>query len=129
MGQKIRQNRSILICLQNKHVFGFYAEIQDGQQKWQENDLGKNSPVVSADSLWVKNFVKRSPVESSYTVWVKNFVEIAPALSVSEINAFFILRRNSSWPPKVAEKPFVKKLPVDSADTLWVKNLVKIALS
>ena len=67
----------------------FYAEIQDGQQKWQENDFGKNSPVVSVDTRWVKNFVKRLPVESSYTVWVKNIIEIAPALSVSEINASF----------------------------------------
>ena len=36
----------------------FYAEIQDGHQKWQENNLGDNSPVHSAVTLWVKNFVE-----------------------------------------------------------------------
>ena len=109
MGQKFGQNRSILICLQNKHVFGFYAEIQDGQQKWQENDFGKNSPVVSADTLWVKNLVKRSPVESSYTVWVKNFVEIAPALSVSEINAFLHFTQKLSLASKSGGRTILSK--------------------
>ena len=36
----------------------FYAEIQDGCQKWWENLFGKNLQVDSADSLRVKNFVK-----------------------------------------------------------------------
>ena len=40
-------------------VFCFYAEIQDGRQKWQENDFWKNSAVESADTLWVKNFAEK----------------------------------------------------------------------
>ena len=47
----------------------FYAEIQDGRQKWLENDFGEKSPIESAEALWIKNFV-----------------EIALALSVSKIN-------------------------------------------
>ena len=50
----------------------FYAKIQDGCQKWQENDFCENSPV-----------------ESAHTVWFKNLVEISLASSVSEINPFF----------------------------------------
>ena len=36
----------------------FFAKIQDGHQKWQENDFREKSPVDSAHTLWVKNFVK-----------------------------------------------------------------------
>ena len=92
-------------------LFSFYAEIQDGQQKWRENNFGENSPVISADMLRVKNFAERSPVECSYTVWVKNFVEIAPALSVSEINAFLHftqkLRLAANSGQKVASRPCI----------------------
>ena len=49
----------------------FKAEIKDGRQKWQENDFSEKSPVDSADTLWVKNFV-----------------EIALSHSVSKINMF-----------------------------------------
>ena len=52
-------------------VFAFKAEIQDGRQKWREN-----------------NFWEKSPVASANTLQVKNFVEIALSHSVSEINAF-----------------------------------------
>ena len=36
-GQTFCQNRSILHCFQDKCVFMFYADIQDGLQKWREN--------------------------------------------------------------------------------------------
>ena len=63
--------------------FSFYTEIQDGCQKWQEND--------PADSLGVKNFI-----------------QIALSHTVSEINTliFCILSRNSRWLPKMAGKQF-----------------------
>ena len=61
-----------------------------------------------------------SPVHSADTLWVKNFVEIAPSHTVS---------RNSRWPPEMAGKRFWGKSPVDSAYTLWVKNFIEIALS
>ena len=37
------------------------------------------------------------------TLWVKNSVEIALSLTVSEILIFFVFRKNSRWPPKVAK--------------------------
>ena len=33
VGQKFCQNRSILLRFRDKHVFAFYAEIQDGAEK------------------------------------------------------------------------------------------------
>ena len=50
----------------------FYAETQDGRQKWREND-----------------FCQMLPVDSTDTIWVKNFVEITLSRSISKINAFF----------------------------------------
>ena len=39
--------------------FAFYAEIQDGHpKKWRESDFCKMSPVHSADTLQVQNFVE-----------------------------------------------------------------------
>ena len=70
VGQKLRRNHSSSLRFRDKHVFAFYAEIQDSRQKWRENDFGETLPVDSADTLWVENFV-----------------EIALARSVSEINA------------------------------------------
>ena len=52
------------------------SETQDGRQKW-----------------WENNFCENSPVDSAKTLWVKNFVEIALCRSVSEINAFSALRK------------------------------------
>ena len=71
MGQKFRRNRSISHGFQDKHVFAFYAEIQDGCQKWWEND-----------------FQEKSPVDSAYMLQVQNFVKIALSRSVSEIKTF-----------------------------------------
>ena len=45
-------------CFPDKCIFAFYEEIQDGRQKWQENDFWEKSPVDSTDTLEVKNFVK-----------------------------------------------------------------------
>ena len=41
VGQKFRQNRCISLRFQDKFVFAFNAEIQDGRQKWRENDFVK----------------------------------------------------------------------------------------
>ena len=71
MGQKFRRNCSVLLRFRDKHIFAFKAEIQDGRQKWWEND-----------------FCEKLPVDSANTLWVKIFVEIALSRSVSEINAF-----------------------------------------
>ena len=74
--QKFCRNRSIWLRFRDKHVFAFYAEIQDGCQKWREN-----------------NFWEKSPVDSADTLRVKNFVEIALSHSVSEINVFLRFQR------------------------------------
>ena len=87
VGQKFCQNHSISLRFRDKQVFAFKAEIQDGCQKWREY-----------------NFWEKSPVESADTLWVKNFVEITQSCSISKINAFLGLCRNSRWPPEVAEK-------------------------
>ena len=57
----------------------FYTEIEDGRQKWREN-----------------NFYKKLPEHSADTLWVKNFVEIALSHSIYEINAFcfFSVKKN-----------------------------------
>ena len=54
-------------------VFAFKAEIQDGRQKWREN-----------------NFCKKLPTDSADTLRIKNFVKIALSRSVSEICVFCI---------------------------------------
>ena len=51
-------------CSKDKCVFAFYAEIQDGQQKW------------------------RQYVHSPDTLRIKNFIKIALSQTVSKINAF-----------------------------------------
>ena len=43
-----------------------------------------------ADQKWRENYVwGKSPVDSAYTLWVKNFVEIILSSTVIEINAFY----------------------------------------
>ena len=37
----------------------FYAKIQDGHQKWWENDFWKKTPIEYAGTLRVKNFVEK----------------------------------------------------------------------
>ena len=63
------------------------------------------------------------------TLWVKNSVAIALSLTVSEILIFFVFRKNSRWPPKVAKIEFFQFHIEYSATTLRVKNSVEIALS
>ena len=86
--------------------FSFNVDIQDGHQKWQENDFWEKSSVDSADTLWV---------------------EIALSLTVSKIDVFlqFTQKFKMDW----RENYFFEKLPVDSADTLRVINFVEIVLS
>ena len=95
--------------------FAFNTEIQDGRQKWWENNFWEKSPIDSAfcrnRSIWSRyrdkwvfvfyveiqdgyqnwrknDFWDNSPVVSAETPWVKKFVEIAVSRTVSEINAF-----------------------------------------
>ena len=139
-------------------VLAFYAEIQDGCQNWRENDFWKKSPVVSADTMRIKNFVEieintfffplyaeiqdgrqkwpennfcqNLPVHSADTLWLKNFVKIALAHTVSKINAFLRFTQKFKTAAKSGGKTiFAKNMPVDSADILGVKKCIKIALA
>ena len=76
-GQKFCRNCCILHCFQDKGVIAFYAENSRWTQKMGDQDF------------WGK-----SPNDSACAFGVETFVEIAPSCTVSEINAFCILRRN-----------------------------------
>ena len=111
--QKINWNWSILHHLLDKCVFAFYAEIQDGRQKWQESDFCEKSSVHPADTLRVQNFF-----------------QISLSHTVSEM-CFCVLRRNLRWPLKMAGKWFFAKSCQNTLwiPTLWLKNFAEIALS
>ena len=83
-GQKFR---SIPLRFREKHVFVFNAEIQDGHQKWRENDFCEKSPVDSGDNLPIKNFV-----------------EISLSRSVFEISMFLRLTQKFKMAAKSAGK-------------------------
>ena len=74
--------------------FAFNAEIQDGRQKWCQNDFCKKSPVDSADTLSLKNFV-----------------EITLSRSVSEINLFLRLTQKLKMAAKSGGETFFEKVP------------------
>ena len=99
MGQKICRYLSISHHFQDTGVFAFYAEIQDGHQKWPENDFQGNLPVDSGDTLRVKNFI-----------------DITLACSISEINTFYaeIQDGRQKW----RENNICENLPVHCTDTL-----------
>ena len=87
-------------------IFCFSAKIQDGRQIFQ---------------FCIEYFPT--------TLWVKNSVQIALSLTVSEMLRFFVFRKNSRWPPKVAKIEFFQFHIEYSATTLRVKNSVEIAVS
>ena len=74
------------------YLFAFYAEIQNGHQKWRENDFWENSPVDSADNLQVKNFV-----------------EITLSRSISEINRVLRFTQKFKMASKSDGKPIFTK--------------------
>ena len=59
------------------YCFVLYAEIQNGRQKWRESDFWEKSPVESADTPRVKNFVKislsRTVSEICFCVFLQKF--------------------------------------------------------
>ena len=73
-------------------AFAFYAEIQDGHQKWRESDFCEKSPVHSADTLQIKNFIK-----------------IALSHSVSKINAFLCFTQKFKMAAKSDRKAIFEK--------------------
>ena len=63
VGQIFCLNCPISNRFRDKCVFAFYAESQDGRQKWQESNFCENLPVDPAVTLWVKNFVEIAHLE------------------------------------------------------------------
>ena len=61
-----------------------FVEIQNGDQKWRENDFWEKSPVDSADNLRVKNLV-----------------ENALSRSISMINGFLCLTQKFKMATKI----------------------------
>ena len=49
-------------------LFAFYAEIQDGHQKWGEKDFWKKSPVDSSDTLRVKKFHRNHSISLRFQI-------------------------------------------------------------
>ena len=91
-GQKFCQNRCISLCFQDKWVFVFDAEIQDGCQKWHEND-----------------FWEKLAVDSAATLLVKNFAEIALSRSVIKTNMFLRLTQKFKMAAKNSGKMIFAK--------------------
>ena len=85
-----------LVCLFSYlfiYFFAFYAEIQNGHQKWRENDFWEKSPVGSADNMQVKNFV-----------------EFTLSCSISEINRYLRFTQKFKMATKSGGKTvFAKK--------------------
>ena len=79
VGQKFCRNCSISHFFRDKCTFAFYTEIQDGCQKWRES-----------------SFCSMLPFRGNCSI-SHRFQE----------KCFYILRRNSRWPPKVAGKRFL----------------------
>ena len=65
---------------------------------------------------------------STTTMRVKISVKMALSLTVSEILTFFVFRKNSRWPPKVAKIEIFQFCIEYFPTTLRVKNSVQIAL-
>ena len=89
---KFRPYRSISLRFRDKLIFAFNAEIQDGHQKWQEN-----------------NFCEKSPIDSTDTLRIRNFIEIALSCSVSEINVFLCLTKKFKMATKSGGKQIFAK--------------------
>ena len=123
--------------------FAFYAETQNGHQKWQENYFWEKSPVDSADNLRVQIFVQIVPSLSfSEIITLLCFTQkfkmaaqrgrkkvasrLALSRSLSKINTFFVFNAEiQDGCQKWQENNFYEKLPVDTADTLRVKNCLE----
>ena len=93
-------------------LFAFYAEIQNGHQKWRENVFRENHQQTLEITC------------GSKISWKSLY------LTPFEINRFLRFVQKLKMATKSGRNTiFVKKTPVHSADTLWIKNFVEIALA
>ena len=90
----------------------FNTEIQDGRQKW-----------------WENNFCEKSPVDCRYHAGQKFRRNSSISHSFRDKLIFAFNTKIQDGCQKWRENNFCKKSCSSPADTLWVKNFVKIALS
>ena len=57
-GKKICRNSSISHCFRDKGIIAFYAEIQDGRQKWPEKKFWENRQLTVKIPGEVKHFCR-----------------------------------------------------------------------
>ena len=84
------------------NVFEFYTKIQDGRQKWQEN-----------------NFWKKLPVDSADTIEIKNSIKITLSHPVSEINVFLCFTQKFKMATKNSRKTIFGKRHQLTLQELW----------
>ena len=92
---------------QDKWIFAFNVEIQDGHQmsgKW---------------------FCEKPPVDSADTLQVRNFIEITISNSLPYKHVLHFTQKFKMATKKWRESDFCKMWPVHSADTLWVQNFCR----
>ena len=111
LGQKFCRNRSTSLCYRDKCIFAFYAEIQDGRQKWREND-----------------FWEKSPVDCRYPVGQNFHRNRSSLLLFRDKRVFAFYTEIQHGRKKWRENDFSENVP-DSADTVGVKNFIGIALA
>ena len=112
MGQKFGRNHSISYGYRDIHTFSFSAKVQDGRQKWRKLKFF----TFAYDTL-VLPCGSKIRSKSLYL------------LRFSRYSHFFIFRKNSRWPPKVAKIEIFPHCIEYSCTTLWIKNSLEIALS
>ena len=112
MGQKFCQNHPIPHRFQDKCVFAFYVQIQDGRQMWQENDFCEVASRLCRYPVGQK-FHRYRPISHPY----------------QDKGVFAFYEEIQDGRPKWWENLLLEKTPVDSADTLRVKNSIETALS
>ena len=104
--------RNCLHHFRDKHIFAFYTEIQDGRQKWQENNVWE---TVANDSM--------------NTLGLKNFVKISLSCTVSKISTFLHFTQKFNMASQMVGKLFWQKVAGACTHALWLKNLAEIARS
>ena len=98
-------------------INAFYAEIQDGCQKWQENHFWEkmarwlcgypgSKKFCRNQKMVGKQLLGKSPLDSADTLGVKNFIETALCRTTYKLNAFLHFTQKFEMAPKQQGKQF-----------------------
>ena len=109
--KKFQRNRSISHRFRDQCTFAFDTEIEDGHQKWREN-----------------NFWEKSPVDSADTLGVKNFDEIAVSHTVAEINVFLRFTQKFKMVAKNGRITIFGKTRQSNLGIPWSSNILTKSL-